>query len=280
MAGLEILFLTVLGAAVGSFLMVVVDRYEVAESIITGRSHCDTCKKTLRWWEMIPLLGWFIVQGKCPRCHAPIRRLYPLFEAITALSFGFIGLAQPDPYNYWWVFAELVLVSLLLILFFYDWLTLTFPTFILYSTLGFSILFMIARVMTGNEIGTVLINDPYMSWLTTPTHAYMGGLWGVGVGAGSLALLAVPSKGKWMGYGDIYIGAILGAWVGYPFVIVALAVAFYSGALVAGIQLLQRRISADHRLAFGPFLIFGGLVARVYGEPILRTVLRLWGVAL
>src|SRR5690349_21434551 len=131
MAG-EVVFLAVLGAAVGSFLTVIVDRYDVAETVLTGRSHCDTCKENLRWWELVPLLSYVILQGKCARCHKQIPALYPVFEAITAIAFVLVRLAQPSPVSYPYLILELIFVSFLLVLLFYDWMTQTFPTLLLY----------------------------------------------------------------------------------------------------------------------------------------------------
>jgi leader peptidase (prepilin peptidase)/N-methyltransferase len=81
-----------------------------------------------------------------------------------------------------------------------------------------------------------------------------------------------------MGYGDVLIGLILGFWLGYPLIIVALVLAFYSGAFVGIIQILTKKVARDHRLAFGPFLIYGGIVTHTYGLMMLRALLKLWGV--
>src|SRR3989344_9580910 len=114
MAG-SLIFLALLGAAVGSFLTLIVDRWAIAQTIWAGRSHCDSCKNQLRWWEMIPLLGYFIVKGKCSRCHKPVRYLYPVFELISALVFALVWIAQPTDRNLWYVGLELVFVSSLLV---------------------------------------------------------------------------------------------------------------------------------------------------------------------
>ncbi len=79
-------FLFVLGLMVGSFVNVLIDRLPKGESI-GGRSHCDHCNKTLRWYELIPVLSYFMQRGKCRRCHTGLSMQYPLVEIITAVGF-------------------------------------------------------------------------------------------------------------------------------------------------------------------------------------------------
>lgn len=276
----EISFLAVLGLAVGSFLTVVVDRYDVAETILAGRSHCNHCQKNLRWWELVPLLSYVMLQGKCARCHKGIPLLYPIFEVITAGAFILVRLAQPSEFSYAFLVLELVFVSYLLVLLFYDWLTQSFPTVLLYIGLAFAAIVGLARdwFLPGTEYFRV--EAVFVGWLSTPDPYWLAIVIGLVVGGGFLAALSWPSKGKWMGYGDVFIGAILGLWLGFPLVIVALLVAFYSGAFVGILQIVRRKLDASHRLPFGPFLIVGGLVANTYGDAMLGWLMRLWGVGL
>lgn len=256
---LELGLFGVLGLAMGSFLTLVVERLDTTESFLLGRSHCNNCKETLRWWEMLPFAGYFIVRGKCVRCNAVIPKIYPLFELITAAAFIMIRLTQPEPVNYILLTLELLFASTILMLFFYDWLFQSFPTVLL-------LLSLIVGLMLNGAIwglGYTAVDA------TTFLHQM---LLGAVVGAGFLALLALPSRGHWMGYGDVIVGAIIGLWVGYPLVIVALAVAFYAGALVGLIQLATKRLANNHHIAFGPFLILGGFVARIWGEQLITWV--------
>lgn len=77
----------IVGLAVGSFLNVLIDRLPKGETVVAGRSRCDHCGKTLRWFELIPLLSFFLQRGRCRRCHASISWQYPIVEAITGIAF-------------------------------------------------------------------------------------------------------------------------------------------------------------------------------------------------
>ncbi len=266
MAG-ELILFGVLGLAAGSFLTLVVERYDTAESILVGRSHCDHCKETLRWWELLPFVGYFIVRGQCPRCNKKIPQVYPFFELITSLAFVAVRATYPTP-HYGLIALELLFVCSLLTLFFYDFLKQLFPGSLLLITALLGLLFVAIRAWATSQ-GLVGVLQQQI----------IASLIGAAVGGGALGLLAFPSKGTWMGYGDVIVGAILGLWVAYPTVIVALIMAFYSGALVGGTMLVTHRLRKDHRIAFGPFLILGGFIARVWGEPLWHAVLKLWGVA-
>lgn len=259
---LELLLFAVIGLAVGSFLTLVVERFDTAESVITGRSHCNHCKETLRWWELLPFLGYFIVKGQCPRCNKTIPKIYPLFEIVTAVVFVLMRFFTPEPVNYVLLILQLVLASVLLALLFYDALFMEFPTLLL-AKAG-----VLALIIAGYNI-----------WNTS--SGVIDGrelVYGVLVGGGLLGLLAFPSRGTWMGYGDVVLGAILGIWLGYPLIIIALLTAFYVGAFVGIIQLVTKRVNRDHRIAFGPFLILGGFVAHFWGGALLMLLYRLWGI--
>lgn len=77
-----------LGLAVGSFLNVLIDRLPRGKNVITGRSVCDHCGRTLRWFELVPLLSFFLQGGRCRRCHAKLSWQYPIVELATAVAFA------------------------------------------------------------------------------------------------------------------------------------------------------------------------------------------------
>jgi leader peptidase (prepilin peptidase) / N-methyltransferase len=81
-------FLFILGLLVGSFANVLIDRLPRGESIWWGRSHCDYCKKTLQWYELIPVISFVLQGGRCKRCHKKLSIQYPLVEIITGIGFA------------------------------------------------------------------------------------------------------------------------------------------------------------------------------------------------
>ena len=80
-------FLFILGACIGSFLNVLIDRLPFDKSPWKGRSYCDNCKKTLKWYDLIPVLSFVLLQGKCRYCRKHVSYYYPLVEIITGIMF-------------------------------------------------------------------------------------------------------------------------------------------------------------------------------------------------
>ncbi|MFA4853534.1 MAG: prepilin peptidase, partial [Bacteroidales bacterium] len=87
MSILIFVFIFLLGTIVGSFLNVVIFRFNTGRTITTGRSICMNCNRDLRWYELIPVLSFLIQSGKCRRCASKISHQYPLVEIVTGLVF-------------------------------------------------------------------------------------------------------------------------------------------------------------------------------------------------
>ena len=79
----------IIGAILGSFYLVVGTRFPKGENIITGRSRCDNCKETLKWYELIPIISYIIQGGKCHHCHKPIKIEHLIIEIVTGILFLF-----------------------------------------------------------------------------------------------------------------------------------------------------------------------------------------------
>jgi prepilin signal peptidase PulO-like enzyme (type II secretory pathway) len=265
----------IIGACCASFAAVVAERAGSERSIITGRSECNHCGKTLRWWELTPLLGYVFVRGKCARCHTRIPWQYPTFELFGALAFVVMWIASAELPIYLRV-GELIFTTLLLILFYSDWRDEVFDAPILYSAGVIALILAIGRVMWADSASSV-IADPLFRWLSEPRSmlgmVVMGGI----VGAGFLGLFALPTKGTWMAWGDVILAGVLGIWVGYPGIVVTLILAFYLGAIIGGIMLWLTK-GKTKRIAFGPFLIVGALVAQVWSPDILMAIMKLWSI--
>lgn len=102
------------GALLGSFALTAGMRYAKGEGFVLGRSHCDACKKTLRLRDLVPVIGYFALQGKCHHCKAPISLLYPVFEFCSGLFFLFAYLSlglSPTLLGIALVFVPLVLLA-------------------------------------------------------------------------------------------------------------------------------------------------------------------------
>ncbi len=252
--------LAIIGAAVGSFLTVAVERFERGETFVTNRSICDACKKQLRWWELLPIVSFLGLKGKCARCKAAIPFFSFWFEVITAIVFCVFTLNNTGSVGSPLFYAELVVISSLLLLFFYDIRYQVFPgLYLIISAILVALFVVLQTVFVPTDVSLF--------------EHILGGL----VGMLLLGLLAVPSGGRWMGYGDVLLAGILGLWVGYPLVYVCLILAFYLGAIVGVGVLVGRKTAKDHRIAFGPFLILGALITNIWGISLFRAIMHLWG---
>ncbi len=240
------LFIFIFGLCVGSFLNVLADRLPKGEQVLRGRSRCDFCKKKLRWFELIPLLSFFLQQGRCRRCRKKLSVQYPVVEFITGLAFVLL-----------WYHAR---SNLSILLSYY----LTFSSLLVIFVSDLKYQIIPDNMVIAGFIGILLQGQALMG----PKGL---ALWLSGIGAAFFFLLIFGiTKGKSMGFGDVKLAFLLGLFLGYPKIIVAFYSAFLTGALTGVILILKGKKSFKSKIAFGPFLIAGTLVAVIWSEPILR----------
>jgi leader peptidase (prepilin peptidase)/N-methyltransferase len=259
-----------LGLVFGSFLNVCITRLPLGESIIGPRSHCRDCDHTLAWWENLPLVGWVVLHGHCASCRTPIAWRYPLVE---------LGLATLWAFSLWHFGLTLaalhaaVLCFLLLGLLCTDAETMLLPD---------------ALTVPGILVGLTLraaAASPH-----TREHALLTGVAGAALGA--LTLLAIYGiyyllrRRAGLGWGDIKLVAMLGAFLG-P---MGVALSFALGTLLAAaaaLLLLVRLRSRDSNvsqqmpwmtraLPFGSFLCAAGIYTLFWGQTTFNWYLKLY----
>lgn len=274
---LEYIFLFLLGISMGSFLTVVAERYDATESFWRGRSHCNKCKKVLSWWELLPLVGYLLLHGNCRHCKFKIPHAYPLFELFTGLTFIGLRWAQQEV-NYWVLAGQLIIASFLIILFIYDWYNQSFPASLIVLTFIITLVISVGVILWAPSTRVaVSLADPILVWLSSPSSPWLELVKGSLIGFLTLGIFAFPSRGKWMGYGDVMLAGILGLWLGYPLVVIGLMLAFYLGAIIAIWQLANHRVAENRRIAFGPFLIAGAILVQVWGSSLFAFIIKIWG---
>lgn len=243
----------VFGSVIGSFLNVVIYRLHTGRSV-NGRSHCLSCGIGLRWFELVPVLSYLAVGGRCRRCHAYIPIRYLLVELITGGLFVFVWYAYQDDAVL--LALSAVLVSILVIVFVYD-----LRHFIIPDELVVGIGLCAAGIL-----GWHAITAGSLSGLL---GAVLGGI-GATAFLGSLWLL---SGGRWMGFGDVKLVFPLAALAGPAGAPALIVLAFWVGALVGVTLVLWQRLRyvyamrsiAKYRryftmkseIPFAPFLILG-----------------------
>jgi leader peptidase (prepilin peptidase)/N-methyltransferase len=236
--------LALLGLSVGSFLNVVAYRLPRGESLLWPRSHCPKCGHTLAARDLIPILSFLWLRGRCRFCRAPIPLRYPAVELGTGSFFVVAGLVFGPT---WQLLRTLVLGSLFIAASLIDLDTMVLPD---------------AFTLGGTALALLLPPGP------RPVY-----LWGALVGFGLLLFIAWASRGG-MGGGDVKLGLALGAFLGWPNVLIALFLAFFLGA-AAGIALIlaKRKRRSDH-VPFGPFLVVGSLGTSLWGTKLLQLYLE------
>ena len=232
------------GFFVGSFLNVLADRLPVGENVLWGRSHCDACKKTLRWFELIPLLSFLAVSGRCLRCHTKLSWEYPAVEALTGLAYGLI-VASFFFSNPWYCASLLIVTSALIVIFVAD-----LKYFIIPDS-------MIVVALLGTLV--VLIPQSPTVWINHIFTAVISGCF--------FYALWYGTKKKGLGFGDVKFSFLMGFFLGFPQIITAMYVAFLTGAGLGVILILGHKKSLKSRVPFGPFLILGFFTALFISLP-------------
>lgn len=236
--------LTILaGLAIGSFLNVLIYRADELKTILKSRSKCPHCQKVIKWYDLIPIASYILLRGKCRNCSKDISVQYPLVEGGTALVYLAIFLTFGLS---WASIFYMIVFALLIVIFVYDLKTqyifdvFSWPLLIISLALGW-----------------------YFASLNLTELVY-----GVVSGAGILALLVVISKEKWMGMGDIIIGAAFGALLGYPRSIVFLFLSFVLGSIFGLLLIGAKKKTIKDAVPFAPFMIAAGFIALIWGNRI------------
>jgi len=271
------LFVTVvvvLSLAIGSFLNVVIHRLpkmlerqwraELAEferrepaaapryNLVVPRSQCPACGHPISALENIPLVSYLVLGGKCAACKARISPRYPLVEALTGALSGYVAWRFGFS---WTTAAALVFAWAMIALAFIDLDTFYLPDDITLPLAWAGLLVNLAGVFT-----------------TLPSAV-------IGAAAGYLVLWAVywayklATGREGMGYGDFKLLAAIGAWLGWKMLPVVILVSSFVGAVVGIALIVIARRGRHVPIPFGPYLALGGLVALLWGEPLVNLYL-------
>jgi len=254
MNALVVLFLAAFGLAVGSFLNVCIYRLPRRESLSFPASHCTSCQRPLDWFENIPVFGWLALRGRCRTCRAEISPIYPVVEAMTAAVFvaGYLiyGLTPL-------LAVRVLFACAMLVLFAIDLRHRILPNAI-----------TLPGVVAGFLFSIVL--PP--GWLSSLIGLLAGGGILFAIGEAYFRLRGVEG----LGMGDVKMLAMIGAFLGWPLMLLTLVLASFAGSCVGIALMLARRAGARTKLPFGTFLAAGALVAAVAGNEILAWYLAFY----
>lgn len=238
------------GLVLGSFFNVVGMRVPKKESIVSPPSHCPNCGTRVKARDLIPVVSYIMLGGKCRHCQAKISALYPLVELAAGVLFAIAPLKFGISKE---LLIALPFFSLCLIVFVTDIKYMLIPDKIL---LPFAVYFLVVR----------LFIVPAIPWW----DAFVGALSGFVI----LFVIAILSKGG-MGSGDIKLFFVLGLIVGWKGVLLTLILASFLGAVIGGIGMLLKKISRREPVPFGPFIIVSAIIVYFYGEAMIRAYVNL-----
>jgi len=247
------LFIFIFGLIVGSFLNCVIYRLETGKSFLGGRSFCPDCQHVLSWNDLVPVFSFLMLGGRCRYCNKKISWQYPLVELTTALLFILIFNLSQNLLNtsYW-----LLITSFLIIIFVYDLKHYIIPDKVVFPAI---VLALIYNLLDTNYL---LLNTILAA---------------LSASAFFLSIYLI-SKGKWLGFGDVKLSFLIGLYLGFPNILVALFLAFLIGAIIGLILIAKGRKTLKSIVPFGPFLVIGTFLAMFLGEQIINWYLGSLGI--
>lgn len=249
---MAIILVTLFGLIIGSFLNVCIYRIAREESIAFPASHCTNCGYELKPKDLVPVISYIFLGGKCRSCKEKISLKYPLIEILNTILYLLIYLKFGFTLN---LFKFCLLASLLIVIGFIDFET----KYVYNSTIIFG-------VIAG-------IGFAALEWIESKTVPwnYMVGAF---VGFGVIYLIVILTRG--MGEGDIDIALICGLFLGVKGIIVTLFLAIILGGIVATVILVFKLKDRKAEIAFGPYLAIGAIIACLYGKSLIDIYLNMF----
>ena len=238
------IYLFVLGSVLGSFYNVVGLRVPLNQSIVKPRSHCSSCDRTLTAIDMVPVISYLGLRGKCRSCGAKVSPIYPVIELVTGLLFmlAFYHFGFTAEF-----FVGLTFLSLLVIIIISDITYMIIPDKVL---LFFAPLLIVERLF--------IPRDPWWDMIIGAVFGFI-----------LLLLIAILSKGG-MGGGDIKLFFVIGLVLGFKLTLVTFMLASFLGAFYGVFGMILGKYKKRQPIPFGPFIAMGAILAYFYGNDLVH----------
>lgn len=259
------LFIFVIGLMIGSFLNVCIYRLPQGGSVVSPPSCCGSCGRRLSPLDLIPVLSYLILSGRCRYCGAAISARYAAVELLTAVLFVWCLLANGLGFG---LVRALVLTAFLLVVAFidYDHQLILDKVLLWMAAAG-----MLINLLSGSAILTMLpFTEQSLQVAGYPGVLYM--IIAALAGGGIMLLIAIVSAGG-MGGGDIKFTAVLGLWFGWKLTMMVLMVSFMIGGATGALLLILRFKKRKDFIPFGPFIAIAAFLVLLYGRSLLGFLL-------
>lgn len=260
-----IAFFFIIGLCFGSFINALVWRIHESRDWVRDRSECPHCAHKLATKDLIPVISWFFLRGKCRYCQQNISKQYPVIELLTAFWFvasfhywpaGLSGSIGQEVLLGSWLVASIGLIALLI----YDHRYMILPNKIIYPSL------IVASAGRAFYIFgyTTNIGHQLASWALS-----------VVVASGIFFVLHEISKGQWIGFGDVRLGLLTGTLLASPSKsLLMIFLASLLGTVFALPKAFVKKKVLNTRFAYGPFLIAGCFTGVLFGQKIINWYLN------
>ena len=251
-----------LGILVGSFLNVCIYRIPKHENITTTRSHCTCCGNVIKWYDLVPIISYILLRGKCRFCKAKLSIQYPIIELLNGLLYLLIAIIVGVNVQSVLIMA---LTSALIVIAVIDWRTYEIP----FGLNVFILVLGIIRTVYDALIIYGILDIGEVS--SIKALSIFDHIIGAVCVSGFLLILFFATKGRGIGGGDIKLMAAAGLFLGWKSCILAFVIGCILGSVI---HLVRMRISKqDHVLAFGPYLAAGIFIASLWGDRIVNAYL-------
>jgi prepilin signal peptidase PulO-like enzyme (type II secretory pathway) len=274
------LFLFLFGLAVGSFFNVVALRYDGTRFLfdprqIGGRSHCPHCKRTLRWFELLPVVSFIIQSGRCRRCGVAIGWQYPIVELLSGFIFLLVAMHFSfilEPSVLW-----IIVFEIFLLIAYIDILLGIIPDELNIALILLG-LFEIFFFPGGAGAPNLSFFGPYASIFGFQGNILVNHLLAAIVGAAFFGSLVAITRGKGMGMGDVKLAFPLGLLFGWPDIVVISLMAFVIGGIFGVGLILSGEKTMKSAVPFGPFLVVACVVAFFFGSALFGWYFHMIGL--
>ncbi|MEG0372143.1 MAG: prepilin peptidase [Clostridium sp.] len=240
-------FIFLLGAIIGSFLNVCIFRIPKEESIVFPPSHCGNCNTKLKGKDLVPVLSYILLKGRCRYCKDKVSIQYPIIEGFTGILFMILYLKYGLTLS---LLSFISLTAILIVIGIIDYKTQYVYTSNIITGIIFGIIFVALSFILGERVD--LINVALGAFIP------------------ALILAVIVWTTNAMGWGDVEIIFMTGIFLGLKLNLLNLFISIVLGGSYAIYLMLCRKKSGKEEMAFGPYIAVATYITILFGEQILN----------